>query len=240
MSKFAELERAAQGAQADVDENFKRMLFDPSQQTGVNTLISSTLVEDLSKSFGESSGSIIPSRLVPRTTPSVDHADQDVEWWQTACSDALLANGMPDVPTLPCKRAKVARRLPSAPNSGSQSPSNPFWNDLAHLKRIKRTHHKLAVLRREAPGMYADPDLAEASSDDDEASLSQEEDLALNAKRKALRDIGTRNPESATSRFGQAALQIVCSAILEHAGFDCEYLARTQTVSTLCADNLLF
>lgn len=230
-------ERAALRRTPDMMSRFTKLATNPdiSQDEGLNTLpavqnsshanglsvlISSALANDFSTRAADPSGSTTPSKLIP-DPPILHQGDADLDWWQTVCSDTLLANGVPEVPAVACKRPKSARRQAAESGPSRRQQPNPCWNDLCNLRKIKRTHHKLAVIRRDAPGVNTDADVRESDSSDGESYDHQEGNAATDTKQKSLLELGASNMESGTAAMGQLALQIVCSTILEHAGFDC-------------------
>jgi len=220
MGKFAELDTNPEEVSTEV---YGRLLQGSSEANGLPTLVSSALANDFSGLSGDLSGpsSSRLARRSPSSSPS-HHPDPDVEWWQTVCSDALLANGMPDVPAVPCKRRKAGRQKIAELDPVKRGTLNPYWDDLAYLKKIKRTHHKLAVLRRDSPGISTHTDFEDGETSDDEGLHGRGDSSAVHSKRRALLKLGEPNAESMTAAIGQLTLQTFCSTLLEHAGFDCK------------------
>lgn len=224
MGRFAELERASESEFPDLANRTKAIIASSSDETGLPALISATLLHDFITYPSDPSTSSGPSRLAPRSPP-IPNEGADVEWWQTACSDSLLSNGVPDVPAVPCIRPKSSRSQGKSRSAAASHKINPCWTDLSNLKGIKRTHHKLAVLRRDAPGIQTDSELEDLPSSEDEDLDPEAGTVASNAKRKALLKL-TSDEDAITSPVGYMALQMFCSTVLEHAGFDCQSASR--------------
>ena len=223
MAKFAELDSSPGGLHGGGGDNKSQLNnFEPE---GLPALITSALSNDFAAHAAVSTAASTSSRLALHTPSSYEHPDADLEWWQTVCSDALLANGLPDVPAIPCKRTKAARQKVPGLDRGNEESLNPCWSDLTNLKRIKRTHHKLAVLRRDAPGISPDTAYEDGGSSEDEHTDLQSDSSASNSKRKALLKLGASTPESVNAAVGQLTLHMFCSTLLEHAGFDCKHIA---------------
>lgn len=218
MAKFAELDSNLEESNGGYD----KLQQGSSDAEGLPLLITSALSNDFAAHAAVSSLASISSRLATQAPSSYEHPDADLEWWQTVCSDALLANGLPDVPAITCRRTRAVRQKVAGLDHEKEESLNPCWSDLTNLKRIKRTHHKLAALRRDAPGISPNTAFEDAESSEDEHTDLQSDSSASNSKRKALLKIGACTPESVNAAISQLTLQMFCSTLLEHAGFDCK------------------
>lgn len=231
MGKFAELDTASEEVRT---ETYGKLLQGSFETNVLPVLISAALANDFSGHAGDVSGPSTLTRLARRSPSSASsHPDTDLDWWQAVCSDALLANGMPDVPAVPCKRKRAVQQKIVELDPIKQRPLNPSWDDLACLKKIKRTHHKLAVLRRDTPGISTNTDFEDGEASDDEGLNSRGDSSAGHSKRRALLKLGEPNAESMTAAIGQLTLQMFCSTLLEHAGFDCKELDNRTLVLQL-------
>lgn len=192
-------------------------------------LISTALLDDFP---GQTEENNVPftSNLSPisssRSSSShLQQPDDSVDWWQMVCSDDLLANGLPDVPAVPCRRRKPTRRKLAGQNAENGARPNPCWEDIANLRKIKSTHHKLSVLRRDAPPIGLNGTINDYDSEADEIVHADQDvgkAMTVDFKQRALKRVEVSNGDSITALSGRTTLQTFCSTILEHVGFDGE------------------
>lgn len=224
MAKFAKLKEGREGGGRIND------VHSPSQASVDNysfpLLISTALADDFSGHIGEanvpSTSNLAANSSSRSPSASSQSSDDGVAWWQTVCSDDLLANGLPDVPAVPCHRRKPTERKTNRQISREVRTANPYWEDITTLKRIKSTHHKLSALRRDAPtmGMSSHVDDYDSEVDDSVDGQRVQEGTAVGLKQKALQQVDVSSGGSITASLGRTTLQMFCSTILEHAGFD--------------------